>query len=267
LRGARESQAIVPPSRPARARVPVGLDADTVVTAALELIDDHGVQAFTIRTLSCRLGVSAPTIYWHVGTKAELLQAVVDRALIDQATPVPSRGPWDRRVHHFFRVVRRQLLAHPNLTGLMRSVHSGAIEYWMSEALAIMRSAGFDDEAPTYARVMLTTALGCAQSEANMRQTEYMEADPADPTGRRYRAKPDVLRDDLGADVALTTTYDVDHQYELTTSIFISGLKVELERVHAKRRRAVSEVQGRMNASQTPARRLNAARGGGPGGS
>jgi hypothetical protein len=64
-----------------------------------------------------------------------------------------------------------------------------------------------------------------------------MEVDPADPSQRRYRVKPDVLRAGLPVDVALTTSYDVDDEHERVTRIFVGGLRVQLDRERAGRRR------------------------------
>jgi AcrR family transcriptional regulator len=214
-----------------RAPVAVGLDADAIVTAALQLVDERGVDAFTIRALSERLGVRAPTIYWHVGSKGELLEAVVDRVMVETAPPVHCDGEWDARVRHLFAVVRARVVAHPRVMSLMRSTHSRAFELWIGEALDIARAAGFDDDdVPAYARIMVTTALACAQSEVTIASTDYMELDPSDPSARRYRVKPDVLRDDLPGDIALTTAYDVDEQHDRMTNLFVAGLGVELER-------------------------------------
>ena len=216
----------------------MGLDSHIIVTAALELIDEHGAAAFTIRALSARLGVRAPTIYWHVGSKAELLEAVVDRVVVDTAPSVHCEGPWDVRVRHLFSVVRQPLVAHPNVASLMRSVHSRAFERWIGEALDIARDAGFrDHDVPAYARTIVTTALACAQSEVNIRATHYMEVDPRDASRRRYRVKPDVLRAGLPPDVALTTSYDIDEEHDRMTRIFVDGLRVELERARARRPR------------------------------
>lgn len=211
------------------APVPVGLDRDTVVAAALDLIDERGVGAFTVRALGERLGVRAPTIYWHVGTKAELLEAVVDRVVVDTAPSLIHAGTWHERVCHLLAVVRGQLQAHPRVTELLRTVHSRAYELWIREALEIARAAGFpSDQAPGYARAIVTTALACAQSEANILAAPYMEVDPADATGRRYRVRPEVLRDGLPVDVALTTTYDVDDEFDRMVRIFVAGLAAQL---------------------------------------
>jgi AcrR family transcriptional regulator len=220
------------------APVAVGLDAPTIITAALDLIDEHGAAAFTMRALSARLGVRAPTIYWHVGSKTELLEAVVDRVVIETAPPVHCEGPWDVRVRHLFSVVRQPLVAHPNVVSLMRAVHSRAFERWIGEALDIARAAGFrNEDVPAFSRMIVTTALACAQSEVNIRATDYMEVDPGDPSRRRYRVKPDVLRAGLPPEVVLTTSYDVDEEHDRMTRLFLDGLRVELERGGARRSR------------------------------
>jgi AcrR family transcriptional regulator len=230
-------------SRPPGAPVAVGLDAPAIVTAALELVDEHGVGGFTVRALSDRLGVRAPTIYWHVGTKAQLLEAVVDHVFVETAPPVACEGSWDVRVRHLFAIVREPLVAHPNVANLMRSAHSRAFEHWIGEALDIARAAGFgEDDAPGYARIIVTTALACAQSEVNIRATDYMEVDPDDPSGRRYRVKPDVLRADLPPEIAVTTSYDVDEEHDRMTGIFIAGLGVERERARAARSRRATNA-------------------------
>ena len=68
------------------------IDADAIVTSALGLLDETGVGGFTIRALADRLDVSAPTIYWHVGSKAKLMELIVDRVVADLAVERPLRA-------------------------------------------------------------------------------------------------------------------------------------------------------------------------------
>ena len=58
----------------------VALDRQQVVDEALELLDDEGLDALSLRALAGRLGVQAPTLYWHIGSKAELLDALADES-------------------------------------------------------------------------------------------------------------------------------------------------------------------------------------------
>jgi TetR/AcrR family transcriptional regulator, tetracycline repressor protein len=54
-----------------------GLERADVVAAALDLVVREGPDALTMRRLATELDVGAPTIYWHVGSRDELVAAVV----------------------------------------------------------------------------------------------------------------------------------------------------------------------------------------------
>jgi len=83
----------------------VGLDVNAVVAAAIVLLDEQGLHGFTIRALSARLGVKAPTIYWHVGSKDQLLESVIEQEQINPGRLQPlalqiSIAP-DSKLHSF----------------------------------------------------------------------------------------------------------------------------------------------------------------------
>jgi AcrR family transcriptional regulator len=202
------------------------------VAAALALLDEVGARGFTMRRLAERLGVRAPTIYWHVGSKEAVFEAIVDRVVtaIADDSEAGGSGDWDDRLRRFLATAHEGLLAHPAVLELMRVVHSRALERWSAVALGIMRDAGFDDTAaPTYARVALSQAIGAAQSEGAVRATPYLEVVPGSG-GRRVRVKPSVLRAGLDPDVAAMTSYDVDHQRRVTHEIVVAGVRAALGR-------------------------------------
>jgi AcrR family transcriptional regulator len=212
-------------------RRPVGLDSDAIVAAALALIDERGAGPFTIRDLGARLGVSAPTIYWHIGSKAQLYQSIVDYVVGDMAVTGHSQGSWEERLRRFLAAARTQLLAHPGVMELMRSVHSPAFERWAAEALDIMSDAGFGDrDAATYARTALLHALGCAHVEATGRTVHYMEPAPGTAGARRHRVKPELLPAGLESRIASMTSYDLDEQHQIMTDVFIDGVRAGLAR-------------------------------------
>jgi AcrR family transcriptional regulator len=218
------------PARPVSRR-PVGVDSDAIVAAALALIDEHGAASFTIRDLGARLGVSAPTIYWHVGSKTRLYAAIVDHVVGDMAVTGHSSGPWEERLRRFLAAARTQLLAHPGVLELMRAVHAPAFRRWAAEALDIMSDAGFGDrDAATYARTALLHALGCAQVEATAHTVQYMEAAPGEAGTREHRVKPQLLPAGLESRIASMTSYDLDEQHRIMTDIFIDGVRAGLAR-------------------------------------
>jgi TetR/AcrR family tetracycline transcriptional repressor len=54
-----------------------GLDREAVVAVALDLVVSEGPAALTMRRLATELDVGTPTIYWHVGSRDELVAAIV----------------------------------------------------------------------------------------------------------------------------------------------------------------------------------------------
>ncbi|GAA2054858.1 hypothetical protein GCM10009839_74030 [Catenulispora yoronensis] len=66
----------------ARPRTPL-LSRDGIVRAALTLVDAEGLDALSTRRLAAELGVSGPSLYNHVATKDELIDAVVDSVVAD----------------------------------------------------------------------------------------------------------------------------------------------------------------------------------------
>jgi len=100
-------------SRPGR-----GLSLDRIVTATLELVDEQGIGAATMRAVSSRLGVRSMSLYRYVQDRDELFDAVVERIVNEladdpevQLRPVDGWRPYLTGLAHG---VRRYALAHPH---------------------------------------------------------------------------------------------------------------------------------------------------------
>lgn len=70
-------------------RPPVTREA--VVVAALELLGEGGLDNVSFRRIATRLGVSAPTLYWHVENKRQLMDLMAEELL--RRTGSPYAGP------------------------------------------------------------------------------------------------------------------------------------------------------------------------------
>jgi TetR/AcrR family tetracycline transcriptional repressor len=75
----------------------VRLNREQVLAAALDLLDEVGLEQLTMRRLATALGVQNGATYWHFRSKQALLEAMAD-AMLDGVTDDLVAGPWDVRV-------------------------------------------------------------------------------------------------------------------------------------------------------------------------
>jgi TetR/AcrR family tetracycline transcriptional repressor len=87
----------MPTAQPAVERSPVTREA--IVGAALDLLTDGGLDAVSFRRIAGRLGVAAPTLYWHVDNKRHLMdlmaEELLDRTGASSSPPRPGQPWWD----------------------------------------------------------------------------------------------------------------------------------------------------------------------------
>ncbi|MQY07724.1 TetR/AcrR family transcriptional regulator [Actinomadura macrotermitis] len=97
------------PSRPLLSR-------ERIVAAALALVDAEGLDAVSTRRLAAELGVAGPSLYNHLATKDELLDAVVDAVLGEVDLSMFTGGPdWRGALESWARSYRAALAAHPRV--------------------------------------------------------------------------------------------------------------------------------------------------------
>lgn len=97
----------------------VALTRDDVVAAALRIAVSEGVEQLTVRRLSAELSVAVTSIYWHVGDKEALLDAVADQ-VIEHFGHLTVRGADpETRLISAGRNLRRMLLEESELVALV----------------------------------------------------------------------------------------------------------------------------------------------------
>ena len=92
----------------------MALTQQQVVRRAVDLMAEVGLEALTLRRLATELGVSAPTLYWHVRNKRQLLDLMAE-ALVERAgrstAPAPGQPWWDWLAEQA-RLMWRALTSH-----------------------------------------------------------------------------------------------------------------------------------------------------------
>jgi AcrR family transcriptional regulator len=122
------------------------LSRDRVVDAALELIDEEGIGALSMRRLGSKLGVEGMALYTHVSSKADLLDAVGGRVADGLDTAFDPALPWQERILRGARSWAALQERHPRAFPLVyREDHqSDAVSLLTEELLGALRTAGFD---------------------------------------------------------------------------------------------------------------------------
>lgn len=89
------------------------LHRDEIVATALQLLDDGGLGALTMRRLGSELGVEGMALYRHFPNKDALVDAAGAHLLELVELPNPESVPWRRGVHDVANSYRAVGLAHP----------------------------------------------------------------------------------------------------------------------------------------------------------
>lgn len=115
----------------------VGLDHDRIIDGALSLVETGGPEGLTMRKLAAELGVSTTTIYWHAGSRDEIITAVIKRMSERQAhAPIDGTHPRDR-VMSAAKHVWQSALTHREVTSLAhRSGSTSLLELDLEIVLA-----------------------------------------------------------------------------------------------------------------------------------
>jgi AcrR family transcriptional regulator len=113
--------------RPATTRRPdgrrQGLTREQVLTAALKIIDDEGVEALSMRRLGQALDRNPMAIYRHAADKDALLDGVVERVVselgADHESDNAPDGDWQAALRRTAHTFRRVALTHPHVVPLL----------------------------------------------------------------------------------------------------------------------------------------------------
>jgi TetR/AcrR family tetracycline transcriptional repressor len=131
-----------------------------VVETARDLLDEDGLEAFSMNRLGDRLGVTAMAIYRHVADRAELEQAVAELVLEDLGGELISAGAWPEAVAIWMHRVRDHWRRHPWLGHLLgnRSQLSPPWLAALNRLAGILEAAGFSNEVVARELVRITRA-------------------------------------------------------------------------------------------------------------
>jgi len=153
------------------------LSRDQIVAAAVELLDAEGLEGLNMRELGKRLGSAATAVYWHVGSKADLITLAGDQAWNEIALPDLAEVGWRAAAARMATDLYAMLGRHPWLLQAFGSflVFGPGKARHDDHNLAIYEAAGFagaraDQASATVFTYVLGNALGPAAQASYTRK-------------------------------------------------------------------------------------------------
>jgi TetR/AcrR family tetracycline transcriptional repressor len=137
--------------------------------AAMELIDERGYAALSMRNLASRLGVQAASLYHHLPNRVALLRLIADEIATTAVGTPAADTPWRDLLTDLARSLRRTLAAHPGATVIV-ATQDVSPEVWQPLVPPILRSMraelDLDDATAMFvAQSLVVLVVGLALAE------------------------------------------------------------------------------------------------------
>jgi len=159
----------------AETRVP--LTRERVLLTAVQLADESGIEALSMRKLAQALDVVPMALYRHVANKDELLNALVD-VVVGEIDPPLEGADWKTTIRERILSARRALLRHPWASRLIESRTSPTqvVLGYMDSMIGLFRRGGFSLDSTHHALHAIGSRMfGFTQEVFN----DTSDADPA----------------------------------------------------------------------------------------
>ncbi|WP_427890328.1 TetR/AcrR family transcriptional regulator C-terminal domain-containing protein [Kribbella sp. GL6] len=149
------------------------LSREQIVAAAMQVLDAEGVAGLSMRKLAARLGAGATSLYWHVPTKDDLIDLLIDEVWGEIDVPEPDLAGWRSGALLFGHSLRSAILRHPWLPEVMYtrpSIGPKAMRLG-ARGVVLFGAAGFSDrEVDLALGSVMSYALGTASAEVATRE-------------------------------------------------------------------------------------------------
>src|SRR5262245_60793221 len=121
------------------------LTRDQIVTAAIDLLDAEGLEGLNMRALGHRLDSAATAVYWHVGSKANLVALAGDAVWNEIGLPDLTATDWRTVARCMATDLHAMLTRHPWLVQAFGSyvVYGPGKARHDDHCLALFEAAGF----------------------------------------------------------------------------------------------------------------------------
>lgn len=214
----------------AAAREPV--TRERAVRLAVELADSGGIESVSMRKLATELGITPMSLYYHVKSKDDILDGMLDAVYAEMHMPGVEVA-WRTAMLERARSTREVLARHPWAISLDARTSPGPATLGHLDAtIGVLRAAGFSMPLVGHAMSLLDSyAQGFAMQEATL---------PLDASGDIGAVTEDILAQqemmsnafpnlaEMAATLILQTGYAYGNEFEFGLEVILDGI----ERAH-----------------------------------
>lgn len=208
------------------------LSRDKVLGRALDLADESGIAALTIRSLAQSMGTKPMSLYYYVANKDEILDGIVDLVFSEIELPSPV-GDWRDEMRRRAHAMRGALKRHPWAVGLLesRSSPGPATLRHHNATLGTLRAAGFSVPMTAHAYALLDSYIyGFALQEAALpfdgRDTA---AEITTPIMERFSTGEYPHMVEIAVEHVLKPGYDFGDEFDFGLDLILGGLSRSIQ--------------------------------------
>jgi AcrR family transcriptional regulator len=227
---------------PYRGAVPRStLTRDQIVTTAIDLLDDEGLDGLNMRSLGKRLGAAPTAVYWHVRSKDDLVLLAGDRVWHEIELPDADGADWHAATEALATGLHAMFARHPWLVQAFGShlFYGAGKARFDDRSLEVHEAAGFSaDEADRAAAAVFTFVLGsvlaASAADSLVKRLARDGADPQQLIGETMDRAREVarrfprLRRRLDAPAAERYADAPEHTFEHGLRALLHGLRAPL---------------------------------------
>jgi AcrR family transcriptional regulator len=223
----------VPARRPARTWGAGTPPTETIVAAAIRIIDTDGLDALTTRRLAGELDMFQPNLYRRVADRNQLLDLVTEAIMDEVGTPDVAESDWRGWLTDCGLRVWRTWQRHPNAAPLLQ--HGGAYPATLrlvEKILAVFLDGQIDPAAaPAALQAYLGYVFGTTVLDA-LGHTGHGKGKPVQLTPEQASRYPHVVAGQrLFADTG---------RHDDADRIFVDGLALVLDAIASHRQSAAA---------------------------
>ncbi|MCU1437681.1 MAG: tetR 1 [Naasia sp.] len=230
------------------------LSREAIISAAIDLVDEVGLDQFAVRSLARNLNVFPAALYWYIGSRSRLLSLAAGRlmAQIQASQPDGDSWSWQRSLSDCAHQMRAVMHRHPNFSsifGAQLGVDIVPSMPFVETLVGTLTKAGFEDSSIVrvfnafsgsvfgWVSIELSSVPKAVGRDENWQKALTDDLESLDPTVYPHTVRVLPLLANRAFMMRWTSgvTNPLDQSFDFLLGLLISGFEVELERQAAER--------------------------------